>query len=362
MSELTSKERVARQLEHKSVDRIAVYEQFWGETIRNWTQKGLFPEGEDPVYHFDLDLSVVWTPNYMLDPFFKDQTVAEDEDTLTYLNGNGATLRKHKKHASTPEHINFAIKTREDWEEKAKPLLKSVPIPDRIKADLYVSSKKRANEANKFFCYAGIPVFECLHPICGHEDLLMGMALDPDWVREMSETYARLNIDMMEYTFNTYGLPDGVWFYEDMGFKGRPFMSPAMYGELIQPSHKKIFDYVHSRGLKVIMHSCGFVEPLLPGAVEAGIDCLQAMEVKAGMDLLRIYKNYGEKIALMGGLDVRPVANNDLEGARREVESKVPFVMRHNGYIFHSDHSIPESTNYESYVKFLELAREFGTY
>lgn len=57
------------------------------------------------------------------------------------------------------------------------------------------------------------------------------------------------------------------------------------------------------------------------------------MEVKAGMDLLRISRDYGEKIALMGGLDVRPVAANDRDGIRRELESKIPAVMRNNGFI-----------------------------
>jgi uroporphyrinogen decarboxylase len=139
-------------------------------------------------------------------------------------------------------------------------------------------------------------------------------------------------------------------------------MSPAMYRELVMPGHKKTIDYAHSIGLPVIMHSCGFVEPLLPDMVEAGIDCLQAMEVKAGMDLLRIYERFGDKIALMGGLDVRPVASNDLDGIRRELESKIPFVKRKNGFILHSDHSIPESTNYETYRYFLELGRKLGTY
>ena len=46
------------------------------------------------------------------------------------------------------------------------------------------------------------------------------------------------------------------------------------------------------------------------------------------MDLLRIYKEYGEKIALMGGLDVRPVASNDIDGIRRELDSKIPFVKQ----------------------------------
>ena len=76
----------------------------------------------------------------------------------------------------------------------------------------------------------------------------------------------------------------------------------------------------------------------------------------------RIYEHFGDKIALMGGFDVRPVASNDRDGIRRELEAKIPFVKRNNGFILHSDHSIPESTEYETYQYFLELGRELGTY
>ena len=78
------------------------------------------------------------------------------------------------------------------------------------------------------------------------------------------------SIDLMEILFAQEGKPDGIWFYEDMGFKQRPFMSPDMYREIVMPGHRKPMDYCHSLGLKVIMHSCGFIEPLLPGMVEAG--------------------------------------------------------------------------------------------
>ena len=80
------------------------------------------------------------------------------------------------------------------------------------------------------------------------------------------------------------------------------------------------------------------------------------------MDLLRIYRAYGEKIALMGGLDVRPVASNDREGIRRELEAKIPVVKGRNGFILHTDHSIPESTEYETYRYFLECGLELGRY
>lgn len=52
MTELTGKERVARQLKHLPVDRIAVMEQFWNHTISHWVEQGTFPPGESPEDHF----------------------------------------------------------------------------------------------------------------------------------------------------------------------------------------------------------------------------------------------------------------------------------------------------------------------
>jgi uroporphyrinogen decarboxylase len=360
MEKLCGKERISRQLKHQPVDRIGVYESFWGETVKKWTREGKLKAGEDTTEHFDLDIMMSWCFNLKIHPLQEDKLISEDEDTKTLLDGNGATLKRHKKHDSTPEHIGFAISSRDDWEKLAKPFL--LPEKLRINFDQYRDLRQRGERDGRFFVWGGVNVFECMHPICGHENMLMGMALDPDWVRDMADTYANLLINLMEITYAEAGRPDGVWFFEDMGFKGRPFMSPEMYRELIMPAHKKTIEYVHSLGLPVIMHSCGYVEPLLPDMVEAGIDCLQAMEIKAGMDLLRIHKNFGDKIALMGGIDARCVADNDRAWIDRELNAKIPFVKDNYGFILHTDHSIPESTDYENYLYFKETGLKLGTY
>jgi len=181
-------------------------------------------------------------------------------------------------------------------------------------------------------------------------------------VKDMVNIYAQLTIDLQEILFAEEGPPDGIWFYEDMGFKGRPFMSPAMYKEIIQPGHIATIEYAKSRNLPVIMHSCGFVEPLVPGMIEAGIDCLQVIEVKAGMDLLKLYRQYGDVISFMGGIDVRVLYSNDKEKVRQELESKIPEVKGKYGYVLHSDHSIPDTVNYETYRYFVDKGLELGTY
>ena len=40
-----------------------------------------------------------------------------------------------------------------------------------------------------------------MSPMCGHEHLLLGMALDGEWVREMADLYATVAIRLLEILF-----------------------------------------------------------------------------------------------------------------------------------------------------------------
>jgi len=355
---MTGYERISNQLQRKPVDRIGIFEHFWEDTRKSWEER--IPEEESYSDHFGLDMDNAWVFNMMADIHREPEILEETEETYLARDGNGAVLRRHKEHDTTPEHVDFLVKDRTAWEEHIKPLLK--PDPERIDFKTYRELRQKLKEQNKFFCWCGTNVFELMHPVCGHEYMLMGMALDPDWVRDMVMTYARLIVNLQEILFEQEGYPDGIWFYEDMGFKDRPFMSPAMYREIIQPGHKHTIGFAKSRKLPVIMHSCGYVEPLLPGMIESGIDCLQVLEVKAGMDLLKIHREFGDRISFMGGIDVRALYSNDREIIRRELESKIPAVKENYGFILHSDHSIPPSVNYDTYRFFLEEGLRLGQY
>jgi len=148
---------------------------------------------------------------------------------------------------------------------------------------------------------------------------------------------------------------DAGWVWDDLGFKQRSFFSPAMYREIMQPGHRRLFDFAHSCGCKVMMHSCGFIEPLLPALIEAGLDCLQGMEAKAGMDLPRLFRQYGDRIAFNGGIDTRALISNDRATIDGELEAKVLPVLRGGGnYILSSDHSEPPEVSYATIRYFLE--------
>lgn len=357
---MTGYERISNIINHKPVDRLPVFEHFWEDTYTEWRKKGFIKEEESFEDHFNLDMQNHWTFNMTANLDFEPEVIEETEETILVKDGNGAFLRRHKLHDSTPEHVDFTVKNKAGWEEHIKPYL---TIDERrIDFEGYRKAKAEAKKANRFFCWSGVNVFELMHPVCGHEYMLMGMVLEPEWIQDMVTTYSRLVVELQKILFDREGYPDGIFYYEDMGFKEKPFFSPDFYKKLIQPGHIYTIDYAHSNNIPVIMHSCGYVEPLLPGMIESGIDCLQVIEIKAGMDLLKLYEEFGDKIAFMGGIDVRKLYTNDKKIIDQELENKIPNLKKKFSYVIHSDHSIPKTVDYSTFTYYLEKAIELGTY
>ena len=369
---LTGKERFQRILRHQPVDRIGLFEVFWRETAQVWADQGHFEKPEMVSDHFGLDLRRTGgeiTPaswriaDLVANLDAGDQIVQETETERLVRDGNGALLRWRKDHSGAPEHVDFLVKDRKGWEEHIRPYLTdSNTYSRRISGELYRECRAKCARQDVFLSAGVVAAFDLMNATCGHECLLMSMAMDPDWVRDMADLYTTVTIDLLEMLLDQEGLPDGLWVWDDLGLKHRPFMSPAMYREILFPGHRRLFDFAHSRGLPVILHSDGFVEPLIPQLIEAGMDCLQPLEAKAGMDLLKLKKAFGERIALIGGMNALELVSNDLARVRQELESKLPQAMAGGGYVLQVDHSVPDQVTYETYRYFVEKGLEIGTY
>jgi uroporphyrinogen decarboxylase len=369
---LTSKERIGRILRHQPVDRVGLFEVFWRETAKNWSDVGHFAEPGMVSDHFGLDLR---RSNGEITPPFATlfnmqanldggETVVEENETMKLTrDGNGALLRWHKGHSGAPEHVDFLVKDGAGWEVHIRDRLADKNLyARRINFELYRNGRAACDRDGRFFTCGVVGAFDQMSPVCGHEHLLMGMALDPDWIRNMSELYNTATLEMMEILFQREGLPDGIWVWDDLGFKQRPFVSPAMYKELLFPWHKRLFDFAHARGLPVVLHADGLVESLIPHLLEAGLDCLQPIEVKAGMDLVKLKKAFGDRLAFIGGMDARELISNDLGRVRAELDKKLPSAMAGSGYILQVDHSVSHQVNYETYKYFVDRGLEIGTY
>ncbi|HEY3377316.1 MAG TPA: uroporphyrinogen decarboxylase family protein [Armatimonadota bacterium] len=357
VAEMTSFERVAQTLARRPVDQSPVVVSPWTSTIARWVAEGHITAETDVHAFFGQDLYWAGHINCIANLDMEPIVLEETEETRLVQDGNGAILRRHKLHESTPEHVDFLVRDRDGWEAHIKPFLLEVDRR-RISFDDYRTVKRRCADGQRFFCWGGLAPFEQMHPVCGHEYMLMGMALDPEWVQDMVMTYVEMTIRHAETLFAEEGVPDGMYFFEDMGFKQRPFMSPAMYEEIMLPGHQRLFDFAHAHGCKVLMHSCGFIEPLLPGVIRAGLDCLQGMEVKAGMDLPTLFRDYGTHLSFFGGVDARVLISNDRAQIDAELESKVrPVLQGGGGYILHSDHSEPPEVDFATVQYFVDRGR-----
>jgi uroporphyrinogen decarboxylase len=135
-----------------------------------------------------------------------------------------------------------------------------------------------------------------------------------------------------------------------------------MYRELLMPFHKQLCDLAHSKGAKVIYHGCGNNNQLMPLFVEAGIDCMQPLEVKAGMDIRELKAQYGDIMSFMGNIDARLFQTNDLTALEKEIKDKINIAKVGGGYVFHTDHSVPPGTTLETYQFALELVERYGKY
>ena len=80
------------------------------------------------------------------------------------------------------------------------------------------------------------------------------------------------------------------------------------------------------------------------------------------MDVVQLKKDFGEKLAFMGGIDVRAMANPDPRVIENEIKTKIPFAKKGGGYIYHSDHSIPNNVSFQQYERTLQLVRQYGKY
>ncbi|TEU09063.1 MAG: hypothetical protein E3J25_10945, partial [Anaerolineales bacterium] len=221
---------------------------------------------------------------------------------------------------------------------------------------------QRAREQGKFVCYSAAVGYDKIQSYVASERLLMAIATEPDWVRDMYETDAELAIQMCEIMKEGGFEFDGAFLFCDLGYKNSLLFSPRHFDEQLRPTLQRLFSYFNGQGLPIILHSCGRVLDLIPRFIEDGLACLQPVETKAGMDLVELKREFGDRMAFMGGIDVRAMADPDPSVIEEEIKSKIPLAKRGGGYIYHSDHSVPNNVSFQRYCRVLELVREYGVY
>ncbi len=352
---MTTKERFERIFQHKEADRIPVFDSPWAGTIVRWEREGM-PKGADWREYFDVDK--VQSIGIDITPRFEEKLLEETERYIIRTTGWGVTLKEFKELDSTPEFLDFKVATPEAWQAAKERMTVS---RDRIDWK-YLEENHGRWVQNGDWIEAGFWFgFDVTHSwMAGTETLLIAMIEEPEWVMDMFETYLDRCIAHFDMIWDAGYRFDSITWPDDMGYKGTTFFSNAMYRELLQKYHKRAVDWAHSKGIYARLHSCGDIMPLIPDILETGIDALNPIEIKAGMDVFGLKKQYGDRLVLHGGINA--VLWGDKEAITQAIRDTVPVLKESGGYIFASDHSIPNSVSLENMRSIIETVKEVGRY
>lgn len=387
-----SRQIVNGLLRGTGAERVALRESPWADTIAAWVRQG-YPlrkvhkepgeerwnpedgrtitveqagEYDEPVpswEHFGFDMVSVG-PSFDIYPL-RDTLVTEQEtDEWTIRrNGAGAALRYWKHRSGTPEHIDFRMTSREIWERDYRPHLLTLD-PRRVGIEDGRKHLADARAANRWVHYGHMFIWELMRQSMGDVTMYESLLLDPGWVHDYGSVYLDFYIAHYRLMFEEIGLPDGIWLYEDLGYKNGLFASPKVLEELVFPYHRRLIEFFHSYNLPVVLHTCGSTAEAMDLIVDVGYDALNPMERKAvGNDPFAFAEKYGDRLAFVGGLDARILETNDKEYIGREVAAYIDGMKARGArLVFCSDHSVSPNTRYESYLHAVRVYREHMFY
>jgi uroporphyrinogen decarboxylase len=191
----------------------------------------------------------------------------------------------------------------------------------------------------------------------------MDLVTDPDFVIDMASTYMELLIAVLQRCLEEGIKPDGVFLIEDLAYTMGMLMSPRSWRQIFKPLVHQLGQFLSANGIDFWMHCCGNAEAIFEDLIDCGLQVIQPLEAKSGLDVRELRKTYGDRLTFWGNIDVINMANGTDEEIDEEIRTKImPFVAGGGGYIYHSDHSVPPEVSYERYQLVLDLVRKYGAY
>jgi len=355
MKIMTSHERIKCMLEHREADRVPVLDNPWSATLERWRREGL-PRDISYVDYFDLDRADGLGLN--ISPRYEERLIQETDAWKINTTAWGATVKTFKHESGGQEELDFTVISPDSWRKTKERI---TPSRDRIDWARLKTDYRRWQETGTWtslgLCF-GFQVV--LSVMVGTERTLMAMAEQPEWVADMFNHLLDVDIALGEMVLAEGYQFDDINWCDDMGYKGTAFFSLDMYRELLKPVHRRAVEWAHSKGMKARLHSCGDIRTLIPDLIEIGIDMLNPIEVKAGMDPIELKRKYGDRLGLHGGLNA--ALYNHPEQLWAEMRRIIPVMKHGGGYWISSDHSVPPTVSLETFREFVRLSKELGSY
>ncbi len=367
---ITARDRIRSLLNRQEPDRIGLWDAYWDDTIIRWRGEGL-PDDTTPQALLDFDFELLFMDASLRLP----ERLLEDNPEYTIREDkHGFVGKQWKGRGGALGYISHAVNNRADWERL------------RSRLDVDFGDTARIGPISYFEPFVDYPTWDELTTICagmrsrdkfvllhvygpleatwrrhGFEESLMNLALEPALMVDMFEAHADLVIATLERARGLGIVPDGLFLVEDLGINTGPMFAPRQYRELLYPSHRRLGDYLHGAGIAYFIHTDGDIRTLIPDFIRAGIQVLQPMEAKLGLDVRLLKQEYGRDLCFMGNIDATRM-DGDPALVEAEIRDKITAARQGGGYIYHSDHSVPPSVSWERYRWIIDRVLHYGTY
>jgi len=194
---------------------------------------------------------------------------------------------------------------------------------------------------------------------------LMLLAGDPKRAHEFLDRLVDIHLANLETFLGAVGDSiDIILFGDDLGMQNGPQMSTAMYEEFFKPRHGKMWRRAKELAdVKVMLHCCGGVRPLLSHLIEAGLDAINPVQISCGgMETAGLKKDFGDRLTLWGGgcdtHHVLPLATPD--EIREHVRGQIVLLKPGGGFVFQQVHNVLADVPPENVIAMLDAANHYA--
>ena len=367
---MDSRTRVINTLQRKPVDRIPRYDALWEDTLTEWKAQG-FPDDADPGEFFDWDIVTMSMDASMR---LESKVIETDGEFVVYRDRAGYTVRKIVGKARALDFQDHVTKDRETWDKLKAGFAFDPNDTSRLDTKSYfmhlddyptwVEAKGQYDElreSRKYLCYNVYGPWEGTWRHRGYTELLMDLAMDPEWVAEMADAQGACVIDCLRHAISLDMKPDAVFLVEDLAGQQGPLFSPDTWRAIYKPVMQRLGAFLHESGISFWMHCCGNCAAFLDDLIDCGLDVIQPLQASTGLDVRKLKPLYGDRLTFWGNIDVTKMSG-PAEACEAEIRDKLTMAKQGGGYMYHSDHSVPPEVSFERYQRIMKLVEECGRY
>jgi uroporphyrinogen decarboxylase len=198
-----------------------------------------------------------------------------------------------------------------------------------------------------------------------NDNFLLLLAAEPLEAHRFLDAVIEAHLAKLESWLGMVGNSiDIILFGDDLGMQRGPQISPAMYREFFKPRHRAMWSRAKQLAdVKVMLHCCGGVRPLLDDLIDAGLDTINPVQIScAGMDPAGLKKDFGSRITFWGGgCDTRDVLPSATPGRVREhVLRQLEIMSPGGGFVFQQVHNVMADVPPENVAAMFDAVSEFN--